>query len=216
MRVRDRAAGIVVAVELDIAAGEAPQCSHHPAHLRRCRDADRVRDAKPVHHAEPVDGQVHPEKLGLLAAKRVFRAEAQLDAGRLLPDPGQNLCRQVDDLIDASAVAELPEPGGCSDHDVEAVHSRIERHPGVVPVTPDVSEDVRAQAQPGNRLQVGEAARRSLWRGQLQVFHAEFIERMRDRDLLPGRELRVDELLPFAQRGVDDRIVVRWHNQFSS
>ena len=78
------------------------------------RRATWVGEAMPTVSAMPrrfddtqaVDRQVDPEEVGLLAAEGVLGAEAQHDIRRLRSYPGQHIGGQVDDLLDALAVAE--------------------------------------------------------------------------------------------------------------
>src|SRR5258708_26451937 len=42
-------------------------------------------------------------------------------------------------------------------------------------------------------------------RGALDVLDAELVEQLRDGDLVRRREVRVRELLPLTERGIDDR-----------
>jgi hypothetical protein len=88
--VGNRAAGVVVAVELDVAVGQPAQRADQPPDLRGRGDADRVGDAEPVDDAEPVHGEVDAQQLRFIAAERVLGAEAQLDIGRLRANPRQH------------------------------------------------------------------------------------------------------------------------------
>ena len=203
----DRAARVVVAVKLDVAAGQSAQRAHQPGNLARAGDPHRVGDAQAVDHPQFVHGQVDAQQLGLLAPEGVLGAEAELDVRRLLADPGQHLGRQRDDLVDALAVAELAQPRGGADHHVDAVHARLDGHLRVVPVAADVGQDAGVEIEPGNGAQVVQAAGRRLRRGQFQVFHPELVQPAGDADFLLGGELRIDELLPLAQGGVDNGVV---------
>ena len=173
-------------------------------------DADRVGDAQPVDHAQLVDRQVDPQQLGLLAAEGVLGAEAQLDVRRLRADPRQHLGRQVDDLVDALAVAELAQLRRGADHHVDAVHARVERDRRVFPVAADVGQDARVAgrgrrssagpprcpARPAARSAPGTRRRTHPARGRCAIFCSR-------------AETGVDELLTLAQGGVDDGVIVR-------
>src|ERR1035441_4818939 len=95
-----RAAGVVVAVELDVTADGGPYRRHHLLDLARGGDADRVGDADPVGSAG-VDGPVHRQDLLEVAAEGVLAAEADLAAGAA--DMADDPAGDVDHLVEGAA-----------------------------------------------------------------------------------------------------------------
>src|SRR5258708_24401305 len=61
------------------------------------------------------------------------------------------------------------------------------------------------QPERRDRAQVLAGLRGGDRRGAFDVLDAELVEQLRDGDLVRRREVRVRELLPLAERGIDDR-----------
>ena len=152
--VGDGAAGVVVAVKFDVAVGKTPQRAHHAVHLARGGDPDRVGDPQAIDHTQLVDRQIHPPQIGLRAAECVFGAKAQLDPGRLGPDPRQHLDRQLDDFVDALAVREMAQRRRSADHHVDSACACVQGDFGVFLAAADVGQYAGAEPHPGYRADV--------------------------------------------------------------
>jgi len=97
-------------------------------------------------------------------------------------------------------VREGPHGGRGTEQDVDPVGAGVDGDPGVIEMTSDVGQHLGAKRQCRDGPQVGFGLGRGAGRRQLEVFDAELIEHLRDRDLLRGREVGRGELLAFAQR----------------
>ena len=211
-RVRDRAAGVVVAVELDVAVHHAAQRAHQVEHLARVGDAHGVGDADAV-DADAVDRVVDGEQVDQVAAEGVLGREADLEL--LALDEVDDLDRRLDDLGNLLAVRELAQQARGAEQDVDAVDAGLDRDARVLHRAARVGEDLRLQAQVGDGLAVAPAARARRRRGHLEVLDAELVEHLRDGHLLLGGEEGVGELLALAQGGFDDRVLVEAHARCS-
>src|SRR5882762_2633885 len=96
--VGDRASGVVVTVELDVATHVVAELDRERIALPRGRDADRVRDTDAV-HAHPVHGRVHLEEIALGRAKAVLAGKT--DFLPVVANESDHLARVFDDLVDA-------------------------------------------------------------------------------------------------------------------
>src|SRR2546425_5415609 len=206
--VRDRAAGVVVAVELDVAVHVMAKLHRERVALARRRDPDGVSDAYTV-HAHAVHGRVDPEEVALRRAEAVLAREAHLLA--VVADEGDDLASVLDDLVDALPVAELAQVRRGPEEDVDTVDAGLDGDPRVVHVATHVRQDLRLQRKGRDGPAVLERLGRGDRRRELAVLDAELIEQLRDGDLLRRREMRVRELLPLAERGVDDREALDRH-----
>src|SRR2546422_718901 len=140
--VRDRAAGVVVAVELDVAGDVVPQLHRERVAPAGRGDADGVGDTDPV-HAHPVDRGVNLEEVALGRAEAVLGREADLLG--VVADERDDLGGVGDDLVDALSVAELPQVRRRSEQDVDAVDAGLDRDARVVHVAADVRKHLRAE-----------------------------------------------------------------------
>ena len=75
--VGDGAAGIIVAVKLDIAGDDTAQGSHQVMYLQGRGDADGIGDADPV-HSDLIDLAVDGQQIDQVAAEGVLAAETHL------------------------------------------------------------------------------------------------------------------------------------------
>src|SRR2546430_6877075 len=151
--VRDRAAGVVVAVKLDIAAHVMAQLHSQRVALPRRRDSDGVGDADAV-HAHPIDGCIDLQEITLSRAEAVLAREADLLA--VVADEGDHLASVLDDLVDALPVAELAEERRRPEEDVDAVDAGLDRAARVVHMTAHVRQDLRSERKRRNRPAVFE------------------------------------------------------------
>src|SRR6267143_6468493 len=104
--VRDRAAGVVVPMELNVAVHVVAQLDRERVALPRGRDAHRVGDADTVHpHA--IDRGVDLEEVALGRAEAVLARETNFLA--VIADEADDLAGVLDDLVDGLAMAELAE-----------------------------------------------------------------------------------------------------------
>ena len=199
--VGDRAAGVVVAVELDVAVDLPPQPPHQVIDLAGTRDAHRVRHTHPV-HADLVHRAVGTDQVVQIAAERVLRAEPDLDIVR--PDVLDHLDRRLDHLFHALAVGVLPQVAGRAEHDVDPVDAGFERQPRVVQVATGVRQYLGPEPEAGHPFAVVPAAATRGRRGQLEVLDPERVQQARDLHLLVAVEEGVGELLTLAQGRLDD------------
>src|SRR5437867_6816358 len=206
--VGDRAPGVVVTVELDVAPHVMSQLDCERIALPRGRDADRVRDADAV-HAHPVHCRIDLEEIAFGGAKAVLAREADLLA--VIADERDHLAGVLDDLVDALPVAELAQDRGCPKKDVDAIDAGLHGNARVVHVAAHVGEHLRSERQRGNRAAILERLGRSDRRGELDVLDSERIQELRDGDLIRRREMSVRELLALTERGVDDREALERH-----
>src|SRR5712691_4844075 len=151
VRVRDRAAGIVVAVELDVAMDLMAQLRRERVALPRCRDADGVRHADAV-HPHLIDGGIDPEEVSLGRAEAVLAREADFLAVILDElDDGAGL---ADDVVDALSVRELAQVRRRTEEDVDARDTGLHGHARVVHMTPYVREHLGPEPQARDDPQV--------------------------------------------------------------
>jgi len=189
-------------MELDVAADVMPELDGERVALPRRRDPDGVGDADPV-HAHLVDGLIDPQEVALGRAEAVLAREADLLPVVLdeLDDPA----RLDDDLVDALAVREVAEERRRPEEDVDPGHAGLDGDAGVIHMTPHVRKYLCMEAQRRDHPQVFAGLRGRDRRGQLDVLDPEFVQELRDGDLVGRREVGVRELLALAERGVDDR-----------
>ena len=138
-----------------------------------------------------------------VGAEGVLGGEAHLHPGGLFADEGDDLERLLDDPRHVAAVGGAQVPAGAEEQ-VDALDAGLERRFGGVLAGLDVGDDLRAEPQAGHRPGVAGRLGRGHRGGHLQVLDAEGVERFGDLHLVVGAEMRPLELLPFAQRGVDD------------
>src|SRR5438477_89134 len=210
--VGDRAPGVVVAVEFDVAAHVVAELDGERVALTGARDADGVGDADAV-HAHPVHGRVHLEEIALGRPEAVLAREADLLA--VIADEGDDLAGVLDDLVDAFAVAELAEDRGRAEEDVDAIDAGLHGDARVIHVAAHVREHFRPERKRGDRPAILERLGRRHGRGELDVFDPEGVEQLGDGYLVCRCEVRVRELLPLAERRVDDRESLDRHRSSS-
>ena len=106
-RICHGAAGVIVGVELDVAADVAANQRHEVVHLRRRRDPDSIGKTDAI-HARTIDGAIDAHQVFRVGSKRVLGAESRFTAGAAnrSDDRGADL----DDLVDAHAVRDRPKP----------------------------------------------------------------------------------------------------------
>src|SRR5512135_2523549 len=101
---------------------EAAQRADQAIYLARGGNANRVGDAQAVYDPQLVYGQVDAPQVGLGAAEGILCAETQHDVRRLRPNPRQHFRGQLDNLVDALAVAEAAQGGRSADDHVEPTY----------------------------------------------------------------------------------------------
>src|ERR1039458_5492325 len=207
-----RAAGVVVAVELDVAADGGPHRHHHLLDLARGGDADGVGDADPVGSAG-VDGPVHGQDLLEVAAEGVLAAEADFAAGAA--DMADDPAGDVDHLVEGAAVARPAEHVGGGKEDVDAVRAGGERPVHILDGAASVGEHPGPGTGGDRGPQVGLRLGRGRRGGHLDVVDAELVEGGDDLQLLVGGEVGPGELLALAEGRVDDGHALNGHARAS-
>ena len=154
--VGDGAAGIVVAVKLDVAGDDAAQRLDQIENLARIGDAHRIGDTDTV-DADLVHGTVDGEQVDQVAAEAVLGREAHFQP--LALDELDHFDGRVDDVGNVLAVRELAQKATRAEDDVDAVGARVDGELGVVHVAAHVGEDLRREAERGDALQVGATLR---------------------------------------------------------
>ncbi len=195
--VGDGAAGVVVAVELDVAVHDAAQRAHELVHLQRIGDAHGVGDADAI-DADLVDRAIDRQQVDQVAAEAVLAAEAHFQPTAL--DELDHFLRRFDDVLDVFAVRKLAQIAAGAEHDVDAVDAGVHRHARVAHVTAHVGENLGVEAKAGDTLDVGAALGAGGGRCELQVLHAKRVQKFGDLHLLVGVEEGVGELLALSQR----------------
>ena len=208
VRIRDRAAGIVVSVELDVALDMVTQLCREGIAPSRRGDAYGVRHTDAV-HAHSVHRGVDLEEVTLGRTEAVLAREPDLHA--VVLDELDDRARLADDVVDTLAVRELTQVRRGAEQNVDARDTGLHRDARVVHVTAHVREHLRSEPQAGDDLQVLAGLRGRDGRRELDVLDAEFVEHLGDLYLLGGREMRVGELLALAERRVDDREALDRH-----
>ena len=137
--VGDGAAGVVVAVELDVAAHDAAQRLDQIVDLARVGHAHRVGDAHAV-DADLVHRPVDRQQIDQVAAEAVFAAEAHFQT--LALDELDHLGGRFDDVGDVLAVRELAQQAARAKDHVDAVDAGVDRQLGVVHVAAHVGQNL--------------------------------------------------------------------------
>ena len=210
VRIGDRAAAVIVAVELDGGAALLAEQRHQFADLPGSRDADGIRDADAV-DAERVHGAVDRQQIVRVGAEGILARKAHDEAVR--PREPDALLRAGDHRREAVAVAVRPQVAGHPVEDVDAVHARVDGGLHIAHRAADMREDHRPARHRAEQLRVREGARRGGGVGDLDGIDAEAVERAGDRLFLRRGEVRAGELLALAERRIDDRDVLDSHHE---
>src|SRR5487761_1650544 len=179
--VGDRAAGVVVAVELDV---------------------DAVRSTRVLR-------AVHRQQLLAIGAEGVLAAEADLAAGAAYVF--DDLAGDVDDLVERAAVAGAAQHLGGGEQHVDPVGASLQRPVDVLDRAAGVGEHSRPRPaghrRPEIRLRLGRRRRG----GHLDVLHSKAVELGQDLQLLGGGEVGAGDLLALAEGRVHDGHAIEAH-----
>ena len=210
-RVGDGAAGIVVTVEFDRAAGLGGDPLDGRVDLQRHGAAGGIGEPEAIEEAGRGERPKDRQQVTDRAAEGVLGREAQLHRRRAVPDLSGDGQRAADDLVDRQQVAGRAQDRRRSHHDADRPDAAAERDAGILGVTADMGDDPALEAEAGDRRAIGERPRADRGRGQLDIFDADRREQPRDLDLVGGREVAAGELFALAQRGVDDSKLGKGH-----
>src|SRR5487761_1662881 len=204
----DRAAGVVVAVELDVGAHHRPHRAHQLLDVPGGGDADGVSDADAVRSTR-VHRAVHRQQLLAIGAEGVLAAEADLAAGAAYVF--DDLAGDVDDLVERAAVAGAAQHLGGGEQHVDPVGASLQRPVDVLDRAAGVGEHSRPRPaghrRPEIRLRLGRRRRG----GHLDVLHSKAVELGQDLQLLGGGEVGAGELLALAEGRVHDGHAIEAH-----
>ena len=110
----------------------------------------------------------------------------------------------IDDLLEAFAVAVLAHVIGSANVYISPVDPAIHRQPGVVQIGADMRQEFEFWLQFSDGLDRSRALRAGDRRRKLHVFDPELVEQSGDFALVFDREVRAAKLLALAQGGVDE------------
>ena len=188
--VRDRAARVVVQVDLDVAGYNAAEGAHEVVDLARGGTADCIGDADSV-DADFVDGLVEGEEVDEVGAERVFGGEADFNVLGL--DVLDDFDGGVLDVGHVFAMRVFAEEGGGADDNVDAVDACLDGDFGIGHVAADVCEDLALETELANSFTVLARLLRGGRGGELDVVGTKLIEGFGNFDLLCGVEVGIRE-----------------------
>jgi ABC-type transport system substrate-binding protein len=139
--------GVVVRVELDVAADRPANHRDQVVDLRRRCHPDGVGKTDPI-DTGAIDRPIDAEQVVGVGAKGVLGAEPRLAPGS--PDLRDHIAADLDDLADAQTVRGGPQARGRRDQHVDAVDTCVDRKPGVIEVAAHVGEQPESPLGPGD------------------------------------------------------------------